>query len=382
MDQQNYIYDLMDGIDGMDDIDNFNVKILDEFIDDDPIHCIENNTMNWNKNIQKMLFNMEKKNIVKKEISEPSKLRISTMTATCSININLDLKKIYDNLKLNSEITYIELQGKYRGVIFNKKSQKRKEKKKKKKKKTSKRRNDFYNQATVHVYHPDKKNPVNVKLFKNGNIQMTGTKSYKMGIDVVTRLIEEFYKMEKDIIEEKETMEMTNYNIQMINSDFDIRFKIDRLKLFTLLRQDYNMFVEYEPCNYPGVNIKYFWKETNTIFNGICSCDLDNKRCKGKKNSKDSCKIITIAVFQSGKIIITGAKRMTQVDSAYKWIIDVLHDNYDIVVQGYTNIPTTDELKTYFNQIKNNKVITMPKTKIDLLNSITKKNYKMKVIVD
>ena len=60
---------------------------------------------------------------------------------------------------------------------------------------------------------------------------------------------------------------------------------------------------------------------------GRCYC---TKLCsgKGKGNGNGDCKIITIAAFQSGSIIITGARNLVQVRVAQHFITTILKDNY------------------------------------------------------
>ena len=90
-------------------------------------------------------------------------LRISTMTAVSKLSDDINLQNLYDNFNINDIVKYIEFkENEPKG--FSKKSLR------KTRKKTVKK--TFYNQATVHIHHKNK--IVNVKIFKNGNIQMTG----------------------------------------------------------------------------------------------------------------------------------------------------------------------------------------------------------------
>ncbi len=75
------------------------------------------------------------------------------------------------------------------------------------------------------------------------------------------------------------------------------------------------------------------WNETNYKKNGICNCYNDNETesiCNGKGDgySIKCCKRVTIAIFQSGKIIITGAKEIKQTNDAYDFINKILIKHY------------------------------------------------------
>ena len=96
--------------------------------------------------------------------------------------------------------------------------------------------------------------------------------------------------------------------------------------LNTTLRLVLILFFSYEPIIYPGVNIKYFY---NTCYNnGICQC---SKLCTGKGNSNGNgnCKRITIAVFKSGKVIITGGQNRDQIERSYNFITTFINSNKD-----------------------------------------------------
>jgi len=98
---------------------------------------------------------------------------------------------------------------------------------------------------------------------------------------------------------------------------------------------DKNIYCTYESCTYPGVNIKFYYNKSNALLNeggelyytGVCDCSTV---CDGKSNGVVKCKKITIAVFKSGKIIITGAQTYEQLNIVYKFIKKILLDNYNI----------------------------------------------------
>ena len=56
----------------------------------------------------------------------------------------------------------------------------------------------------------------------------------------------------------KSKLNFINYNIVLINSDFDVKFKIDRAILYDILVNKYKFYASYEPCIYPGINSKFY----------------------------------------------------------------------------------------------------------------------------
>lgn len=304
-----------------------------------------------NKKHDEIAFNFQDTDL--NEIPIPSNLRVSTMTAICSINMNIDLKLLFElvevieiddkNTEIDSNIyPYIRScqfgNDNIKGI-----SDKKIRKKRVNQKKT--KRTYFQNQATLIIaINRDRK--VNLKIFRNGKIQMTGLKCKEEGMIACEKLLEEINKIKKinkDIIISDQQSDqinnnvISNFSIVLINSDFFGGFKVKREKLYAILsRNDY--FVSYEPDIYPGVNSKFYWNKMtiNTPDTGKCRC---SSPCDGKGtgDGNGNCKKITIATFQSGNIIITGARNNEQTMEAYNFINRIFRENYSEIVRQPTN---------------------------------------------
>ena len=239
-------------------------------------------------------------------------LRISTITSVLKLSDIIDLETIYKQLPISENyIPYIEYGCDNIPRGFSEKSLIKKRKKKKKK--------IFYNQATIHVIHDDK--IMNVKLFNNGRIQITGLKNENQAIKLINKLIQYF----KDFEVISDYTELIEDKVVLINSDFDLGFEINREKLnYEIIKND--IYSSYEPCIYPGVNIKYFINNNNTC--GICECETI---CNGKGNGcgDGNCKKVTIAVFKSGKVIITGGQNQEQITESYRFITNFIENKKD-----------------------------------------------------
>ena len=239
-------------------------------------------------------------------------LRISTMTAVSKLSEHINIEKLYESLEINDVVKFIEHKEKYKGYS----------KKLDKKARKNKVKRTFFNQSTIHIYHFDK--IVNVKIFNNGNIQMTGLKYEEQGKEVLNIVKDIFIEKNKKIkFFENTNIDILEYRIVLINSDFDIGYSLNREKLHRKII-DLGLYSTYEPCMYPGVNIKYYY---NNLYDkcGICKCDC---KCNGKGDGSENgdCKRVTIAVFASGKIIITGGKSKEQLVESYNFITQVLSD--------------------------------------------------------
>ena len=247
--------------------------------------------------------------------------RISTITAVGNINTIIDLQNFYDIFDLNDDkiphkesVIYLEY-----GINKNISNSKGENPKKKKNKKQKKR---FDNQLTIilKIGHY-----INLKLFKNGKIQMTGLKNIdngKIAINKIIDILKYYNSFDNKISENIKDSIMSNYKICLINSDFKYEHKIKRTDLYKYIVTNTDLICSYEPCIYPGVKIQFYYNENK---NGICNCE---KYCENKnKNSK--CIKITIAIFESGCTIITGSKNIEQINNTYSYIRKLLDNNID-----------------------------------------------------
>tara|TARA_Y100000817_G_C16847834_1_gene540785 strand:- start:488 stop:1246 length:759 start_codon:yes stop_codon:yes gene_type:complete len=247
-------------------------------------------------------------------------LRISTITSILKISQYIQPERIYNEIPISNFIPYIEYGCDNIPRGFSKKSLKKKRKKKKRK--------IFYNQLTMHIFYNNK--IMNLKLFNNGRIQITGLKNENQGEELVKKLIT--YLQDFDILEEN--TQLIESKIVLINSDFDIGMEINR----DVLHQEIvnaNFYSSYEPCIYPGVNIKYFINTNNS--SGICSCSL---LCNGKGDGcgDGECKKVTIAVFKSGKVIITGGQNKGQINESYRFITNFIRDKKEMFTLKNNNV--------------------------------------------
>ena len=147
-------------------------------------------------------------------------LRVSTMTLLSNLHGKIELKNLFNELEIDDVVKYVEYGQLNKGHKKESKSRKNKEDKK-----------FFYNQMTLHIYN-DK--IVNVKLFNNGKIQMTGAKNVNQGNEILNKISFIFKKInssESCEIFENNEINPSKVVIAMINSDFDCGFKIKREKL-------------------------------------------------------------------------------------------------------------------------------------------------------
>lgn len=286
-----------------------------------------------------------------------SSYRISTITCNADIgnNINLDLSVLFNKIHI------IENEGSLQGFIW---AQYLKEdtennkgcypKKRRKSKKNVMKKNRFDNQITI-IFRIHEKYLPNVKIFKNGNIQLTGIKDEKDTEYIVNHIIDEIkniYNHEKKIIidyhdQYKLDLKYQNFKIRMINTDFKIycdkdfkeHFEIKRKEIHKLFISDtYKNKCSFQPGIYQGVKLEYFWNINDQLKDGICKCP---NHCYGKGNgmSVGNCKKVTGALFESGSVLITGGITFDQVRDTYEYICKFLKENKHLIKKPRLNLP-------------------------------------------
>lgn len=193
--------------------------------------------------------------------------------------------------------------------------------------------------------------PLPIDFYKKNVITMKNYEeeiTYELDTDKIYELLEEndvsYYAYS---VENKKEINIGEIETVLINSDFNVNFKIKRNILHSILKDDYQIVSRFEPGIYPGVNNKYYF---NTDYKdkehkGRCYC---TKKCEGKGSGKGNgeCKKITIAAFQSGSIIITGARDIIHIVAAKNFITSVLKENYDLIRKieaPFIDIDTSDK---------------------------------------
>jgi TATA-box binding protein (TBP) (component of TFIID and TFIIIB) len=248
----------------------------------------------------------------------PDGVNISTMCASCNLKTTINIANIEKYMELNSDnvLCIKKSNDNKRTIIPEKKKNKRYNKIEEKKK------NYFYNQITIVMrinegeYQDLNLEPkINLKLFKNGSIQMSGCKSIKNINIVLNKLInklkivkakfEDNKIIEKTYVDNPQDLIIEKFKVDMINSNYCVNIQIDRENLFNLLLKK-KIKCSFEPSIRACVIIKYF-------------PELDN----------DAQKAISIFIFQKGNIIITGARQKSHILSAYKYINDILINHQD-----------------------------------------------------
>jgi TATA-box binding protein (TBP) (component of TFIID and TFIIIB) len=261
-----------------------------------------------------------------------SPLRISTITTTGHVGTTIHLEALFAQIPileywdLTDGVLKMEYKGDVRGTSFKDIMLKPKDTKK-----------SFFNQATLVVRRevsPMNWKEINVKLFRNGGIQMTGVRSLEMSTGALRWLVD-FIRaqcVKQGVFGAPPVI--SKEQVQLINTDFSVGAKLRRDVLHTVLSETYRLNSSYESAIYQGVKTKYFYnaQRPKDAQPGLCPCP---RLCKGTGDGGtiENCKKITISPFQTGQVIITGARTMDQINEAYEFIKGVFTTHADRVMR-------------------------------------------------
>jgi TATA-box binding protein (TBP) (component of TFIID and TFIIIB) len=148
--------------------------------------------------------------------------------------------------------------------------------------------------CVIYKFHITEKRKCAIKIFRNGKFHITGCKSACEAMRILSNIL----------LSIDPTATITDFQVQMINSNFHFQRAIDLYELAKIFQ------LRQEPYNYN--------KDHHHAF---------RFKCEG----------VSVLVFMSGSVIITGAKSSDTLLAAYKKIVGVVESEFfnGILLQHY-----------------------------------------------
>lgn len=154
---------------------------------------------------------------------------------------------------------------------------------------------------------------VNVKVFKNGQVQMTGLKTPEDGNQVAEAVVD---AVATAVAKDPEVVDLVpgggiiiaarDYKVCMINGIFAIPFSVDRQKTHEMLLKK-GMHSIYDPMLYHAVKLRV------------------HRPSAARSGTQKTC--ATVAIFQTGSVIITGTTTMDEMAELHRMVKGVLEEN-------------------------------------------------------
>lgn len=235
---------------------------------------------------------------------EDFKSLISTRTIIANVPVSekINIKDLYDNLKLNHkiknydcEIVLAYFENKIKGDMSYKKNNKN---------------ISFRNAVNIIVSFPS--NNLNIKISTNGNFQITGCKKKEHAYQAIEYIITLIKETCPQLITKWTTPITITFKLVMTNVVFSCGYNIDKNKLNKVLREKSEFYNLFETnFGYTGMNIKMLLDKNHerTLYFSTYDYDTNfwNHRSENINPNNTNKKFNTFLVFHSGKIIMSGA---------------------------------------------------------------------------
>lgn len=169
----------------------------------------------------------------------------------------------------------------------------------------------FYNQ--VSIKYEDHRSTKSVKIFPNGSVQIAGASDLIDCKDILKQLCAIMSAVFKKKIS------ITDYSIAMINTNFSLNRSLNLRNIFKVF-SDAGMQTDFNPDRYSAVKIKV--QPTPTA------------------------KRVTVSIFRTGKVIMTGAENLDEIARSYGITMDTL---YGSTAKVFHEVSPTPE---YFGQYR------------------------------
>ena len=224
-------------------------------------------------------------------------INISTMTTCFNFNQPIDLKLLKEKLPDSISINYKP--GSKKSKIPKKKGT-----------------DSFYNSFDIklvivdHSITPKLFSNVSIFIFPNGKVKAAGAKNL-VTINIMIDELVSIIKYVPGTTENPELLKAENIKIQMICSDFKIKpvkedpdgWCLKQEELKNILVKECSLSATFSTLSrYPGINLKY-------------------------PSAVEPGKQISLLIFRSGSIIITGAKNTKDIANCYLFITSLISKN-------------------------------------------------------
>ena len=228
----------------------------------------------------------------------PSWIKITTITMVSKYIQEIDIPKLKEVFNEEKEI-HLRMKGENgEGFIWTMKP------------------TTFYNQITL-VY-KDFNSTKSIKVFPNGSLQVAGCSDLfdcKKIISQLSHLFEIYLGNESFV-------PIDSFRVVMINSNYSLNYNINLLETVAQFEKYPDIFkVSFEPDRYSAVKIKF--------------------------KPAEEMKEITVSIFGTGKIIITGAETLKEIVYAYNIINENIGESAEILVSPVENKELFDTFMGY-----------------------------------
>lgn len=191
-------------------------------------------------------------------------------------------------------------------------------------------KNAFYNcfALILRIVHLNEFHEIHAKVFNTGKMEIPGILNDELlndAKDMILTLLRPILGQNIDYVENNEE------NNVLINSNFNCGFYIDRDKLYTILRNKYNIDTAYDPCSYPGVKCKFYFNRDlgfhDEFQKGVIQIEDHSKKVSELDDNNNYIEV-SFMIFRTGSCLIVGNCTEKILRFVYSYIKKILETEY------------------------------------------------------
>lgn len=220
------------------------------------------------------LYNVRQGLLGRDKFPAPSWVRITTITMVSKFDEPVSISQFRENFTKRGTVILRPKNGIGKGTEWTLKT------------------STFYNQ--VAIGYQDKYSKRHVQIFPNGSIQVAGCSSL---VDC-RKILTQIQMLVKIVLKLDQVIATSPPRICMINTNFSLNSSVNLWGIIKKFESFPEYSVTFDPDNYSAVKIKFV--------------------------PGDGMKKVTASIFSTGKIIVTGAQKLSEIVSAYKKINEMI----------------------------------------------------------
>ena len=195
-------------------------------------------------------------------------------------------------------------------------------------------KNAFYNcfALILRIIYQNEFHEIHAKVFNTGKMEIPGILNDELlndAKDMILSILRSILGTEIDYVEDND-----EENNVLINSNFNCGFYIDRDKLYSILRNKYNIDTAYDPCSYPGVKSKFYFKRelgfNDELQKGVIQLEDHSKKVSELDNNNNYVEV-SFMIFRTGSCLIVGNCTEKILRFVYSYIKKVLEAEYSSI---------------------------------------------------
>ena len=202
----------------------------------------------------------------------------------------------------------------------------------------SKKKSAFYNcfVLILRIKINEKFNEYHVKVFNTGKLEIPGVQddiSFNMVLQLILDILGPHVTTINDI---PLNFKFNTIETVLINSNFNCGYYIDREKLYTTLKDKYNIQCIFDPCSYPGVQCKFYYNHDTISQSG---CQISKEDIETYKNITH----VSFMIFRTGSVLIVGKCNETTLSYIYGFVKNMLTSECANIRQFKNIVPLNRE---------------------------------------